>query len=125
MTTRRRIRQQVSTDVGLGEQFRDAQQGQDVVPLTLLRRVTMNYTEPLAIGAMKQAPEGIEAMRVIDLSSQEAVLLAGSFCNFVWRPNKGGAVVTSIDGMSIAANGGRRYRFTFRLTYAPMGGFNG
>lgn len=117
-----RIRNQMPRDVQLGEQFRDAQSSLDVVPLTLLRRIEMVYSEPMVLGALTEQPESIEAIRVIDLTSQETVQLNGGLAWFIWRPDRGGAVIHSIDGMSVAANGGRKYRFTFRLTFVPPGG---
>lgn len=120
-----RIRHQLPRDVTQGEQFRDAQRAQDSVPHQLLRKVEMIYTEPLVLSGLERSPEIIEAGRIIDLSAQEVPLHCGGLCHFVWLPNRGGAQIGSIDGMSVAANGGKKYRFTFRLTFAPAGGLSG
>lgn len=125
MRSQRRIRHQLSRDAVLGEQFRDTQQSLDAIPSTVLRRITTLYAEPLVLGSFSQEPEGIELLRIVDLSAQEKPVTCGSLCHFVWRPLLGGAQITSVDGMSIAANGGKKYRFTFRITFAAPGGFNG
>ena len=119
-----RIRHQLAREASLGESLRDAQSSLDIVPLIVLRRVEMPYAEPMVLGGMDRSPEFIEA-RVVDLDAPEAPVNCGSLCHFVWKPAQGGAQITSIDGMSVAANSGKKYRFTFRLTFAPAGGFNG
>lgn len=126
MRTPRRIRTQFAGNTTtLGERFRDAQGALDAIPIMVLRKREMVYDEPLVLGGMERQPESIEAMRIIDLSDQEQPVHGGGLCHFVWRPNLGGAQITSVDGMSVAANGGKKYRFTFRLTFVPAGGFNG
>jgi hypothetical protein len=122
MRSQPRIRHQLGRDVTLGEQMRDAQKGLDVIPVTVLRKLQMRYTEPLVLGGFERSPEAIEALRVVSMADQENALLCGGMCHFAWRPNKGGAQITSIDGMSIAANGGKDYRFTFRITFEPTAG---
>jgi hypothetical protein len=125
MRAQRRIRNQLSRDVTLGEQFRDAQQSLDAIPTIVHRKLEVQYTEPLVLGGFSQQPDGIEVLRVIDLNAQETPLSCGGLAHFVWKPDKGGAHITSIDGMSVAANGGKKYRFTFRLSFTPAGGRNG
>jgi hypothetical protein len=120
-----RIRNQLAKNVTLGEQFRDAQKGLDVIPITAMRKTEMAYSEPMVLGNLSRQPDAIEVIRVIDLQNQERSIPAGGLCHFVWLPDKGGANIGSVDGMSVASNGGRKYRFTIRLTYAPVGGFNG
>lgn len=122
---RQRIRHQLTQDVSMGEQFRDTQQSLDVIPLVVMRRIELPYSEPLTLGNLTRSPDGIEVLRVIDLGAQETPLHVGGLCHFVWRPGKGGAQIESIDGMTVAADGGKKYRFTFRITYAPVGGLNG
>lgn len=122
---RPRIRNQLANSVALGEQLRDTQQGIDTIPLMVQRRIDMAYSEPLVLGNLLRSPDSIEVVRVLDLSAQETPVPAGGLCHFTWNPKKGGAQIMSIDGMSVAANGGKKYRFTFRLSYAPAGGSNG
>jgi len=82
------------------------------------------YSEPMVLGAVSSNPSAIEAIRVVDLSgNQEApVIGAGGVAHFAWKPQLGGAVINSINGMTVAANGGKSYRFTFRVTYAAARG---
>lgn len=114
---RKQIRYQLSRDTVQGEQGRDIQGALDSIPEVRLRKLTAVYTEPLTLGTFPKQPEGIELLRVVDMSAPEIPVLCGQSCHFVWQPQNGGAVVKSIDGMSVAANGGKRYRFTFRITY--------
>ena len=118
-----RIRHQLTRDVGLGEQFRDAQQALDSIAYQLHRTVEMLYAEPMTLGGFEQRPDAIEAIRVVDMAAQETpVTDAGGVAHFVWKPRNGGAVIGSINGMTAAANGGKKYKFTFRITFTPRGG---
>lgn len=119
-----RIRHQMTQSAELGEQFRDIQRAFDAIPIIILRKnIEVEYQEPLTLGKLDSEPDAIECIRVVDLAAQETpVLGAGGVCHYVWRPDRGGAQLTSINGMTLAANGGKKYRFTFRLTYAPIGG---
>ena len=124
MRTRfQRIRYQLSSDPRLGEQFRDAQQALDNVPSMIERSVEMLYSEPMVLGGFDRNPSSIEATRVVDMAAQETpVIGAGGVAHFVWKPRNGGAVITSINGMTAAGNGGKRYRFVFRITFSARGG---
>lgn len=119
-----RIRRQLADDPEVGEQWRDIQRALDSMPTVLLRKVDVRYAEPLVLGNMVNQPDAIEVIRVLDLNAPETVLRAGPACDYVWRPDRGGAQITGITGMTLAANGGKLYRFLFRLTYAPVGGFS-
>lgn len=120
-----RIRYQLPDNPALAENFRDIQRAFDAIPIVLLRNVETQYTEPLVLGNMDNEPNGIEALRVVDLAAPETpVRDAGGVCHYVWRPDRGGAQIFAINGMSMAANGGKKYRFLFRLTYAAVGGFS-
>lgn len=120
-----RVRQQVLQNVELGEQFRDIQRAFDAIPIFLQRTIEMMYTEPLVLGNLQQEPDAILCIRVIDLASQETTVLgAGGVCHYVWRADAGGAHINSINGMSLVSNGGKKYRLTFLLVYAPVGGPN-
>lgn len=122
MTTKRpRLRRQLFEDVSMGEHARDTQRALDAIPLTLLRTVEANFAPMIAVGGATRPPDAVEAIRVVDMASQETPTGAGGACDFVWRPQSGGAQVTGIPGLTVAANGGRRYRFTFRLTFAAGG----
>lgn len=119
-----RVRMQLTDDPKLGENFRDIQRAFDAIPIVLLRKIETEYREPLVLGSMDNEPDGIEVMRIVDLAKPETPVRVGGLCHYVWRPDRGGAQIYAIDGMTLAANGGKKYRFTFRLTYAAVGGFS-
>lgn len=119
-----RIRYQLTKNPELGESFRDVQRAFDAIPQVMLRKVEVEFSSVLVLGNMDNEPDGIELLRIIDLSAPEKPVGCGSLCHYVWRPDKGGALIYAIDGMTLAANGGKKYRFTFRITYAPVGGFS-
>lgn len=115
-----RIRFQLPDDKAQAENFRDIQRAFDAIPIVLLRKIEVEYGEPLVLGNLDNEPDAIELIRVIDLDAPETPVLTGGMCHYVWRPDRGGAQITSIDGMT----GRKKYRFTFRLTYAAIGGFS-
>jgi hypothetical protein len=115
------LRKQLFQDATLGEQARDIQGGFDAIPIVILRTLVALYSEPLALGTLIDKPVAIEVIQVVDQSAQETPVKCGTACHFVWRPQNGGAVITNIDGMSPTVNGGRSYRFTFRITFAQRG----
>jgi len=119
---RPQLRKQLWEDPDKGEQARDIQQAFDRQPRTALRTVVMQYSEPLVIGNLREQPAGIEAIRILEDKDQQSPVRAGGLCHFAWLPQKGGAVVGSIDGMNVPLNGGKSYRFTFRFTYEPAQG---
>lgn len=119
-----RIRYQLTKNPELGESFRDVQRAFDAIPQVMLRKIETEYTVPLVLGNLDNEPDAIELIRIIDLNSQESPVGCGSLCHYVWRPDKGGAQIMAIDGLTLAANGGKKYRYTFRITYAPVGGFS-
>jgi hypothetical protein len=82
------------------------------------RFVTMTldsvYSEPMPLNVGAEQPESIELTRILNLSSQELPVLCGQMCHWVYRPDLGGAQLTSIDGLTPSA---LICRFTFRITY--------
>lgn len=119
-----RIRHQMTGSPELGEQFRDIQRALDAIPITLLRKIETQYAVPLVLGNLMNEPDAVELIRIIDLNAPESPVTCGSLCHYVWRPDRGGVQIMAIDGMTLAAHGGKSYRFTFRLTYAAVGGFS-
>lgn len=114
---RRQLRYPLSRDTEQGERARDIQGALDTIPVVFLRTVETTYSEPLTIGTLPSRPEGVELLNIVDQNGTLMPVLCGSLCAFEWKPDNGGAQVTSIDGMSVGLNGGKRYRFTFRITY--------
>ena len=89
----------------------------DTIPHVVLRKMELTYSEPMTL-KLRQRPEGIEVLRVVSLvANQEIPVKCGTAVHYVWRPDVAGAQITSIDGMSMALNGAKQYRFTFRITY--------
>lgn len=120
-----RIRYQLQGNPELAETFRDVQRAFDSQPTVLLRRFDAQFTLPLVIGNLTDEPDEIRLGRIIDLTSQESPVTACSgMCHFVWRPDRGGAQITAISGLTLGVNGGKLYRYTFELVYAPVGGLN-
>jgi hypothetical protein len=116
-----RIRYQMQGAPELAEAFRDVQRAFDAIPMVILRKLETQYTVPLVLGNMQNEPDAIEMIRIIDLNAPETPVLCGGLCHYVWRPDRGGAQIMAIDGLTLAANGGKPYRFTLRLTYAAVG----
>lgn len=115
LVERKPLRQQLSINTQIGEQARDMQNALDTIPLMVTRKVTGMYREPIVLGALRAPPVAIEAIRVVDAT--ETPVKCGGLCHFVYKPEQGGALINSIDGMSLALNGGKQYTFSFRITY--------
>lgn len=73
------------------------------------------YVEPMALNVAGEEPQAIELVRITNLLAPESPVLCGSMCHWVFRPDLGGALILSIDGLTSAP--GSRYRFVFRITY--------
>lgn len=77
------------------------------------------YVEPLTL-TVAEDPVSIELARVVNLLQQDVPVQCSSLCHFIYRPEAGGAQITSIDGLT--SNAASRYRFTFRITYKAQNG---
>lgn len=97
---------------------RDSQLVLQKIPVTEHRIIEELYKEPIAMGGLKEEPFSIECVRIVNLlNAQTNVPACTGFVNFIWKPNNGGAVIQNIGGLTVAANGGTKYRFYFRITY--------
>jgi hypothetical protein len=97
---------------------RDAQSILSRIPVTEHRTVEEFYHEPIVMGGMREEPFCIECVRIVNLlNAQTNVTECTGFVNFTWLPNNGGAFIQNIGGLTVAANGGTKYRFYFRITY--------
>lgn len=116
------LRKQLFSDRDEGESARDTQNSFDTVPRMITKRFDSYYKEPMALGSPlpNQQPESIELVRIINLNAQETPVLCGQMVHFKWQPQQGGAVVTSIDGLSPSST--VPYRFWFRFTYTAQAG---
>lgn len=100
----------------LGEHARGVQEVFDRIPVIEDRTVEQLYAEPMTL-ALDAEPLYIECPRIINLLQQSLPVIACSgMVHFDWLPRQGGAVIRNISGMSVAANGGIKYRFYFRIT---------
>lgn len=100
----------------LGEHARAVQDVFDQLPVIEDRIVEAIYAEPMTL-ALPAEPLYIECPRITNLLQQSLPVIA---CNgmvfFDWLPRQGGAVIRNIGGLSVAANGGIKYRFYYRIT---------
>lgn len=110
------LRRQTYQTQEVGQLARDTQAAfQRFVPQEL-RTVEDLYREPMTLGQLTAEPAGIELIRIVSLTAPATPVKSGSMVHFVFRPENGGAVITSIDGLSTVVNTAR-YRFVFRITY--------
>lgn len=116
------LRKQLFSDTNIGELARDVQQAFEQTPRMIFKTFEGLYTEPMTVLALQSPPLSVELVRVLDLAAQETPVKCGGLCHYVWSPQNGGCKITSIDGMSVAVNGNKAYRFTFRITYEPTAG---
>lgn len=100
----------------LAEHARGVQEVFDRIRVVEDRVVEQLYAEPMTL-ALEAEPLYIECPRIVNLFQQDLPVIACSgMVHFTWKPRNGGAVITNISGMSVAANGGIKYRFYFRIT---------
>jgi hypothetical protein len=121
MTINTQLRKQIFDKQDLGEHARDTQRSFDTIPRFISKKLEAYYTEPMALGSpiANIEPEDIELRRITSLVSSETPVLCGSMVHFNWKPQNGGAIVTSIDGLSPSTT--TKYRFVFRFTYPAKG----
>lgn len=122
MTDNTQLRKQIFTKQDLGDHARDTQHAFDTIPQFLTKQLDAFYTEPMALGSPvpNVEPESIELTRITSLVKPETPVLCGSMVHYTWKPQNGGAVVTSIDGLSPSTS--IKYRFNFRFTYTAKAG---
>lgn len=72
------------------------------------------YIEPMSLAVVAE-PESIELTRLINMLSPDVPQQCSGMVHFTYRPEFGGALIKSIDGLT--SDGASRYRFTFRITY--------
>jgi len=113
-------RQAFDDDRNLGEHSRDVREALDTIPRFIYRTFERYYAEPMIIGNLTEEPLTIVLERVVNLNAAETPVLCGSMVHYVWKPQLGGARVTSIDGLTPSTS--VKYRFVFRLSFAPAVG---
>lgn len=116
------LRKQLFDKQDLGDHARDTQGSFDQLPRFITKRFDEFYKEPMVLASPIEGlePESIELTRVINLNAAETPVLCGQMVHYAWKPQQGGAVVTSIDGLTPSST--VRYRFTFRFTFTAKVG---
>jgi hypothetical protein len=111
----RQLRKQLWGKRDQTEQAGDIQGAFNAAPRIVTKTFIAAYTEPMVIGGITEQPENIILTRVVTTYRSEIPVLCGSMCHFAWKPELGGAQITSIDGLTPAP--GVTYEFTFWLTF--------
>lgn len=102
----------------LWKHVRDTQLIFNNIPVTEHRTMETFYAEPMTMGGLQEEPFCIELVRIVNLlQGEQPVTGCTGFLNFVWKPQKGGAVINNVNGMSVGTNGTTKYRFYYRITY--------
>lgn len=122
MSTNTQLRKQIFDKQDLGDQARDSQRAFDTIPRFISRTLDAYYAEPMALGSPSAniEPLSIRLDRIISLVTPETPVLCGSMVHYVWKPQNGGAIVTSIDGLTPST--AIKYRFVFEFKYAAKAG---
>jgi hypothetical protein len=105
---------QVTRDPVSGANSRAVQNAISSIPRFATSTFESAYVEPLAL-AVAEEPQGIELIRIVNMRTPYAPVLCGSLCHWTYRPGSGGALISSIDGLT--SDPASKYRFTFRITY--------
>jgi len=109
------LRKQLFDAKDLGEHARDAQHAFDSQSRSVTKTIEAFYTEPMVLGVGSEEPENIELARIINLNAQETPVSCGSMVHYNWKPELGGAQITSIDGLTPSVT--TKYRFKFRVWF--------
>ena len=118
MSDNTQLRKQLFDKRDLGEHARDTQGAFDTIPRFVPKTLEAYYTEPMALGSpiANIEPDSIRLERIVNLNQPETPVLCGSMVHYNWKPQNGGAIVTSIDGLTPSTS--IKYRFKFEFKYA-------
>ena len=121
MSDNTQLRKQIFDKQDLGEHARDVQQSLDTVARFVPKELETFYTEPMALGSpiANIEPKSIKLTRIVSLVKPETPVLCGELVHFNWKPQNGGAVVTSIDGLTPSTS--IKYRMRFEFEYPAKG----
>lgn len=106
---------QITKDAVSGANARAAQNVFSSLPRFVTLTIDGAYIEPMALNVGGEEPQAIELVRITNLFAPDSPVPCGSMCHWTYRPDFGGALIASIDGLTSAPDS--RYRFTFRITY--------
>ncbi len=110
-----KIRQTLIDDQTVGDLARDLQKIFDLINPVAYKTFTTFYTEPMTLGVFVEAPLSIELVRITPVVQTELPVKCGGLCHYVYKPQKGGAIITSIDGLSPLPRA--EYNFVFKITF--------
>lgn len=110
-----KLRQQLLQDQTLGELARDCQKIFDLINPCTYKKFREFYKEPMVLGIFTEAPLAIEMVRITPVVGAENPVLCGGLVHFVYKPQKGGAIITSIDGLSPTPR--TEYDYVFKITF--------
>jgi len=121
MSDNTQLRKQIFDKQDLGEHARDVQQSLDTVARFVPKELETFYTEPMALGSpiANIEPKSIKLTRIVSLVKPETPVLCGELVHFNWKPQNGGAIVTSIDGLTPSTS--IKYRMRFEFEYPAKG----
>jgi hypothetical protein len=121
MSDNTQLRKQIFDKQDLGEHARDVQQSLDTIPRFVPKELETFYTEPMALGSpiANIEPKSIKLTRIVSLVKPETPVLCGELVHFNWKPQNGGAIVTSIDGLTPSTS--IKYRMRFEFEYPAKG----
>lgn len=120
-TQNTQLRKQLFAKQDVGDHARDTQQALNTIPRFITQTVEAYYTEPMVLGSPIAGiePESIELTRILSIVTPEQPVLCGSMVHFVWKPQKNGCQVGSIDGLTPSTT--TPYRMTFRFSFPAKG----
>ena len=110
-----KLRQQLLQDQALGDIARDVQKVFDLLNPVTYKKFREYYTEPMVLGVFSEAPLSIELVRIATVTQPELPVRCGGLVHFVYKPQRGGAIITNIDGLSPVVR--TQYDFVFKVTF--------
>jgi hypothetical protein len=118
MSDNTQLRKQLFDKQDLGDHARDTQGALNSIPRYFTKKLDAYYTEPMALGSpvANIEPQSIRLERITNIAIPETPVLCGEMVHYNWKPQNGGAIVTSIDGLTPSTT--VKYRFVFEFKYA-------
>jgi hypothetical protein len=111
-----RLAQTLIQDPTVGKLAQDTQKIFNLINPVSYKEFQREYTEPMALGVFSEPPLCIELVRVTSVAQTEQPVRSGGMVHYVYKPQKGGAIITSIDGFT-PTTPRTFYNFVFRITF--------
>lgn len=102
-------------DQAMGVLARDVQKVFNLLNPYVYKRFREYYTEPMTLGIFSAPPLCIELVRITAVVQAEQPVKCGGLVHYVYKPQKGGAIITNIDGLSPVVR--TQYDFVFKVTF--------